>query len=88
MPARDTVKRELRVALSRRAQPAWFRISKWVIAIALIAAFRRSPYLWWWILGALGLSVLLHLFWRWKTKGWTQPWGGWSDTETADPPQR
>jgi hypothetical protein len=41
------LKREMRVAFSRKAQPIWFRVVKW------------------------------------KTKGWTQPWGGWNDLDAG-----
>jgi hypothetical protein len=84
MSATNTLKREVRVALSRRAQPVWFRVLKWVIAVGVSVTLWRTPYFWMWILGALGLSLTLHIIWRWKTKGWRQPWGGWSDVEAVD----
>jgi hypothetical protein len=28
--------------------------------------------------------LTLHFIWRWKTKGWTQPWGGWNDLEAGN----
>jgi hypothetical protein len=79
--ALETFKREVRIATSRRAQPVWFRILKWAITIGISAIVWRTPYFFWWIFGALGLSWTLHFFWRWKTKSWTQPWGGWDDLE-------
>lgn len=84
MTMQTSLKREARVAFSRRAQPVWFRILKWVIAIGVSATLWRTPFFWWWIVGALVLSVSVHLFWRWKTRGWTRPWGGWNDVEGAD----
>jgi len=39
-----------------------------VIAIGIGAIFWRTPYFFWWIFGALGLSLTLHFFWRGKTK--------------------
>jgi len=84
MTMQTSLKREARVAFSRRAQPVWFRILKWVIAIGVSAALWRTPFFWWWIAGALVLSVSVHLFWRSKTRGWTRPWGGWNDVESAD----
>jgi hypothetical protein len=77
-------KRDVRVALSPRAQPVWFRIVKWIVAIAVTVTLWRTPYFWVWIFGSVALSLTLHFVWRWKTKGWTQPWGGWSDVETAN----
>jgi hypothetical protein len=79
MSPRTALKREVRVAFSPRAQPAWFRLLKWVAALGVSAALWRSRYFWWWIGLAVTLGVTVHLIWRWKTRGWTQPWGGWSD---------
>lgn len=83
MSAGSTLRREVRVALSRRAQPVWFRLLKWVVAIWVSVALWRTPYFWWWLLGAMGLSLAVHLFWRWKTRAWTQPWGGWNDLDAG-----
>lgn len=82
MPA-NALRREVRVALSRRAQPIWFRVVKWIVAIAVSVWLWRSPYFWWWIGSALALSLTLHFIWRWKTKGWTQPWRGWDDVDAG-----
>jgi hypothetical protein len=61
----------------------WFRLVKWMAIVAIGVVFWRSVYFWLGLLGALVLGLLLHLFWRWKTKGWTQPWGGWNDLDTG-----
>ena len=84
MTAGATLKREARVAFSRRAQPIWFRIVKWAVAIAISVLLWPTPYFWWWLGGAIALSLTLHFIWRWKTKGWTQPWWGWDDVGAAD----
>jgi hypothetical protein len=84
MSAGNALKREMRVAFSRRAQPVWFRVVKWVILIGAIVMFRRAPYFWAWMLAALALALTVHFIWRWKTKAWTQPWGGWNDLEAAN----
>ena len=84
MTTTNVLKREMRVALSKRAQPVWFRVVKWVIVIALTVMFWRSAYFWFLLLVAFGVSLTLHFIWRWKTKGWTQPWRGWNDVETAN----
>lgn len=83
MSVRGVVKREVRVALSKKAQPVWFRLLKWVVILIVCALFYRHPYFWWGILAALIVSLALHGFWRWKTKGWTQPWGGWNDLDSG-----
>ena len=76
-------KRELDVAFSRKAQPVWFRAAKWVVFIVLGILLWRTRWFWHVFLGAFALGLALHLFWRWKTKGWTQPWGGWHDLEAG-----
>lgn len=88
MPAGDLIRREVRVATSLRAQPKWFRIVKWVVIITVSVSLWRTPYFWGWLLGGLAIALTLHGFWRWKTRGWTQPWGGWDDMEAADPTRR
>ena len=83
MSMRNAIRRELRVAFSRKAQPVWFRIAKWILAIGISVLLWATPYFWLWILGALGLGLTVHFVWRRKTKGWTRPWGGWEDIEAA-----
>jgi hypothetical protein len=83
MPIPPVLRREARVALSRRAQPLWFRVGKWVVVLALVARYWDSPTFWTWMGIALAASLALHLLWRKKTKGWTQPWGGWKDLDAG-----
>jgi hypothetical protein len=83
MSAGSILKREARVAFSRRAQPTWFRALKWIVILVAAAFLWRRAHFWWWVVGAFVASLMLHLVWRWKTKGWTQPWGGWNDVATA-----
>jgi hypothetical protein len=84
MSIRNQVGREVRVAFSKRAQPVWFRIVKWIVAIAVSVTLWRTTYFWWWLGGAFTLGLTLHFTWRWKTGGWTKAWGGWDDVDTAD----
>jgi hypothetical protein len=84
MSAGKTLKREARVAFSRRAQPVWFRVVKWMVVVGVSVTLWRTPYFWLWILGGLSLGLTVHFIWRWKTKGWTRPWGGWKDIEAAN----
>jgi hypothetical protein len=37
------------------------------------------------VLAIFFACLLVHLLYRFKTKAWSQPWGGWSDVETAYP---
>ena len=73
----------MRVAFSRRAQPVWFRVVKWIVIVGISAMLWGSPYFWLWIAGFLTLATTVHFIWRWKTKVWTQPWGGWNDLDAG-----
>ena len=77
------LRREFRVALSRRAQPVWFRVTKWVVLLALMVACRQTPLFWWCLLTLTPVGIGLHFFYRWKTRAWTQPWGGWNDLDAG-----
>jgi hypothetical protein len=88
MSVRDTLATEARVAFSRRAQPHWFRVVKWVVIIAVVRYLWGRPSFWWWIGGASVLAITLHLVWRVKTRTWTQAWGGWDDVNTAQRDRR
>jgi hypothetical protein len=79
----DALRVEVSVAFSRRAQPVWFRVLKWIVIVVAVGYFRRSPLLWWGLGAAFGISIGMHLLWRVKTRTWTRPWGGWSDVEAA-----
>ncbi|MEO8071152.1 MAG: hypothetical protein ABI652_07100 [Acidobacteriota bacterium] len=79
----ELVAREFRVALSRTAQPAWFRVVKWVVIVAAVTYFWRARDFWWWLAGLFAGAIALHLVWRAKTQVWTRPWGGWNDIEAA-----
>jgi hypothetical protein len=79
----EIIKREFRVAFSKRAQPVWFRILKWLVFLSVSAVLWNTPYFVWWLLGAFALSMSVHFIWRHKTRGWTRPWGSWNDVEAA-----
>jgi hypothetical protein len=74
-----TIRREFRVAFSRRAQPVRFRIAKWICIMVGVALFHDQRWFWWTLAGLAFAGTLLHLFYRWKTKTWTRAWGGWND---------
>jgi hypothetical protein len=89
MALKQALRREMRVAFSRRAQPPLVRVLKWIVLVGISAWLWRSAWFWWWIPGAPTTGVLVHCFWRWKTHGWTRPWIGWDDVEaTRDPDDR
>lgn len=78
-PFRTALRREIRVAFSRRAQPAWFRLVKWVVILVTLARWYDRPAYWWTVLVLLIPSLGLHLLYRHQTRAWTRPWGGWDD---------
>ena len=84
MSLKTELMRDVRVAVSPRAQPVWFRVVKWVAAIGVSVVLWRTRYFWWWLGGAVALSLSLHMLWRWKTNGWRQPWAGWDDVGAAE----
>jgi hypothetical protein len=78
------VRREMRVALSLKAQPLWFRVLKWVVLVAFIARYHAAS--WFCPAAAIGFvtALGLHFLYRWKTRAWSHPWGGWNDVQSAD----
>ncbi len=69
-------KREIYVAL--HGQTKKFRIVKWIILIILFSViyWKFGGVVLAKTVGILGvLGVLLHLFFRWKTKAWSKSWG-------------
>ena len=78
MSYRQLIARELEVAFSKNAQPVWFRLVKYLVIGAIFYRFWNTSTLWW-VLGiGAGFGVLLHLWYRYRTKGWTQSYGGWN----------
>lgn len=81
----NSLKKELHVAI--HAQTARFRVVKYII-FALI--FGAVYWLWGgratlWMLGALILlALIVHFFYRWKTKGWEESWGGYTSLFKGD----
>jgi hypothetical protein len=83
MSIRDALTAEARVAFSRRTQPHWFRVVKWIVILAVVRSLWDRPSFWWWTGGASVLAITLHVVWRVKTRTWTRAWGGWDDVDTA-----
>jgi amino acid transporter len=71
------IKRELEVAFSKHAQPTWFRILKFVVLAFFIYFFWGSRMFWVILIILMILALLLHLWYRYKTRGWTKSYGGW-----------
>ncbi|MBI2929565.1 MAG: hypothetical protein HYY24_28205 [Verrucomicrobia bacterium] len=79
----QALRREGRVAFSRRAQPAWFRVLKWIVILAVTVAVYPTGWFWMWLGGSTTLALSLHCLYRFKTRTWTRPWGGWNDLEAG-----
>jgi hypothetical protein len=78
MDAKQLWEREKYVAL--HAQSTRFRVIKYLVLVALLLGI----FFWagWSGIGIFflittPLSFLVHFFYRWKTKSWTQSWGGY-----------
>jgi O-antigen/teichoic acid export membrane protein len=73
---KNLLQRETYIAV--HAQSIKFRAIKWIILICITYCI----YLWlgwdgvaaWIALGTL-LGLSIHFLFRWKTRGWTKPWG-------------
>lgn len=77
MKWKNVIKRELEVAFSKKSQPIWFRIVKYIILGVLIYLLWDSNMLWIVLLILFVLSLCLHFWYRYKTRGWTQSYGMW-----------
>ncbi len=73
------LRREVRVAFSRHAQPVWFRVIKWTVLLVTFALWRDRPAYGWTLLTLFVPGLGLHLFYRHQTRRWTRAWGGWND---------
>ena len=77
MPLNKTIKRELEVAFSKHSQPLWFRISKYVLLGLIIFLFWGSSFVWIILVSLFAVAMLLHFWYRYKTKAWTKDYGMW-----------
>ncbi len=71
------IKREIEVAFSKHAQPAWFRVAKYVLLAVLVYFFFDTPIFWWLLSFFLLAAMVLHFWYRHKTQAWTKSYGGW-----------
>ena len=77
MPFNKTIKREIEVAFSKRSQPVWFRVLKYMALTLIIYFFWGSKLLWIILLVTFVFSMLLHFWYRYKTHGWTKSYRMW-----------
>jgi polyferredoxin len=78
-----SIRRELQIAFSKRTQPIWVRATKWAIFLGVAVVLYGSDFFVFWVVGLPFLGVLTHFLYRWKTHGWTRPWGGWNDVDAG-----
>ena len=77
MSFKKTINREFEVAFSKKSQPIWFRILKYIVLAAVIYFFRGSQWLWIILASLCAIALLLHFWVRYKTNGWTKSYGLW-----------
>jgi len=77
MGFKQLLKRELEVAFSRKSQPVWFRVVKYIVIGCLIYFLRGTSLLWILLSSLFVLGLVLHLWYRYKTEGWTKSYGMW-----------
>jgi hypothetical protein len=82
---RELIRRELRVMFSRRTQPIPLRVAKWVVFLAVARRLHGTRWFRAWAFGLPAVGLGAHFFYRYMTRGWTEPWGGWNDVEAARP---
>ena len=68
----------MEVAFSKNSQPVWFRVMKYILLGILIYFTWRKPFFWWMIAALLIISLVIHFYYRYKTKGWTRSFGMWN----------
>src|SRR5687767_10792502 len=72
-----TIRREIKVAFSKHTQPAAFRVIKWALLVLYICLSWHKPYFVSMLAGLVGVALIMHFFYRYKTRGWTKSFGGW-----------
>ncbi len=82
---REQISRELGVMFSRRHQPIPLRVAKWAVFLAVARRLYGPRWFRVWAFGLPTMGLGVHLFYRYMTRGWTEPWGGWNDVEAARP---
>jgi hypothetical protein len=85
MAFNKAIKREIEVAFSKHSQPLWFRLLKYILLGCLLYFLWGSELLWIILLLMFVLAMMLHLWYRYKTRGWTRSYGLWKhENDRAD----
>lgn len=77
MEFNKTIRREIEVAFSKKSQPVWFRILKYIVIGCILYFFWGSKLLWMILVVLFAISLTLHFWFRFKTNGWTKSYGMW-----------
>jgi len=77
MTFKKILQREIEVATSKKSQPAWFRILKYILLGLIVYLFWGSKYLWIILVFLFVMAMLLHFWYRYKTQGWTKSYRMW-----------
>jgi len=89
MAFNKTIKREIEVAFSKHSQPVWFRVLKYILLACILYFFWGSKWLWIILSVMFVFSISLHLWYRFKTRGWTKSYGLWKyDKGNLDLPEQ
>ncbi len=81
----ETIRREIRVVLSRNRSPLPLRVAKLVLFALVTRGLYGTRWFRSWVFGLPLAGLATHLIYRHMTHGWTRPWGGWKDIEAAHP---
>jgi hypothetical protein len=73
---REQIRRELGVMFSRRHQPVPLRVAKWAVFLAVARRLYGTRWFRAWVFGLPIVGLGAHFFYRYMTRGWTEPWGG------------
>ncbi len=75
----ESIKRELRVIRNNNGSPVLQRIIKWAIFLGVARKLRGSRWFRVWAFGLPIIGIVVQMFYRHKTAGWTKPWGGFKN---------
>jgi len=77
MSFRETLRREIEVALSKHSQSIGFRIVKYLLLGAILFFFWGTRTLWIILIILFVFSLTLHFWYRYKSRRWTKDYGMW-----------
>ena len=80
-----SLRRELRVVLSRDRSPLPLRIAKLVVFAVVARGLYGTRWFRAWVIGLPIAGLATRLLYRHMTNGWTRPWGRWKEVETGRP---